>query len=293
MRGTPPKLERREPIVTRTEPPPDQTPAEPLRLSRTTSAAEAFLRDTPVLKARFRPIELAPGSDRVAYVLERASGRRLALKLMRTAATSDWDDWAALEKEAKTLRSLHHRGIPRWREHGETEGGAFLLMERAPGLSLQARMDRGDRWSDAKLIRVLQRLLDVVAYLQELNPPVYHCAIRPEHVVVSDRGDVALTSFGEARSIVTSATTFVGDGVYFPAGARPGPAADLYGVGATIAALASGTDAGALPRRGPTIDLGACMRPSLVRDALEIALAQASEGQTAAELARRIAQMQR
>lgn len=286
--STPPKLERRD-VTKVPSRPTSATPATtPRRLRGATRDAKAFLDDTPALAARFRAIELAAGSDRVAHVLERATGRRLSLKLLRTAATSDWDDWAALKTEAKTLRSLHHRGIPRWHEHGETEGGAYLLMERAPGLSLQARLDRGDRWSDVKLMRVLHRLLDILAYLQELNPPVFHGAIRPEHVVVSDRGDVALTSFGDARTLLTRNTPFVGDGEYFPAGAAPGPAADLYCAGATIAAVASGTNAGNLPRRGAGLDLTSCMRRSSVRDALEVALGQAGEGMSAAELSRRI-----
>ncbi|MCA9712756.1 MAG: hypothetical protein KDK70_43405, partial [Myxococcales bacterium] len=139
------------------------------------------------------------------------------------------------EHEAKVLRSLRHPWIPRYVDHGAPGPVAYLLMTRAPGQSLQQRMARGDRFSDAKLQHVLARLLEVLAYLHDLNPPVFHGDIHPEHVIVSGAGDVQLVSFGRARSLLAADP--------LPAVGRPGyapphdphagtAAADLYALGA-------------------------------------------------------------
>lgn len=226
---------------------------------------------------------------RVALVVERGTRRRLALKRVAMGETSDWDEWARLDAEAKTIRSLRHPAVPRYREHGETSGGAYLLMDRAPGTSLQTRMEQGDRWSDAKLEHLLRRGLEALAYLHELNPPVYHCDLQPEHVVVSDRGDVSFVAFGEARSLVSDSGPLHGREGYVHPTAHAGVEADLFALACTIAAAASGTDAAKLPRRGPWIDLERCMKPSTVRDVLAVMLGSLDGPRSPALLARRMA----
>jgi len=226
---------------------------------------------------------------RVLLVVERGSRRRLACKWVSMGETRDWDEWARLEAEAKTIRSLRHPAVPRYREHGETSGGAYLLMDRAPGTSLQTRMEQGDRWSDAKLEHLLRRGLEALAYLHELNPPVYHCDLQPEHVIVSDRGDVSLVGFGAAQTIVSDSGPLHGREGYVHPTARPGVEADLFALACTIAAAASGTDAAKLPRRGPWIDLERCMRPSTVRDVLAVMLGSLDGPREPAALARRLA----
>lgn len=201
----------------------------------------------------------------------------MVLKLRTLAGTGGWADWDRFAHEAKVLRSLRHPGIPRYVEHGDTGPVAYLLMTRGAGRSLQERLDRGERWSDAKLHHILMRMLQVLAYLHELNPPVFHGDIHPEHVVVSGAGDVQLVSFGRACSVLDSQDR--------PALGRPGYAregrsdtpgsatADLYALGATMAAIASGADASQLPRRSDGLALEACMKPSVVRDVVRMLMA--------------------
>lgn len=219
----------------------------------------------------------------VVDVTERNTRRPLVLKLRTLVGTSGWADWDRVEHEAKVLRSLRHPGIPRYIEHGDAGSVAYLLMTRAPGRSLQERLDQGERWSDIKLRHVLVRMLEVLAYLHDLNPPVFHGDVHPEHVIVSGAGDVQLISFGCALSLL--------DGQGLPRPDRPGyvrasasddrrsAATDLYALGATIAAIASGADASQLPRRGDALALATCMKPSLVRDTVQM-LMEPSPGRT-------------
>lgn len=152
-----------------------------------------------------------------------------------------------------------------------------MLTARAHGRSLQSRLQRGDRWTDVKLRRILQCGLEVLSYLHELNPPLFHCDVQPQHIVVSDRGALTLTGFGAARSLLTPGPRPAGRAGYCAGDGASGVAADLVGLGATIAAVASGVDASELPRRAHQVDVRACMRDSPVRDAVSLLVSARNE----------------
>jgi serine/threonine protein kinase len=213
------------------------------------------------------------GATRIAAVLERRTGRRLTLTTFTLAQAGEWDAWERFVHGCRVLRSLAHGSVPRWVEHGERDGTAWLLTERVEGRSLAERMDRDERWTDAKLRHLVARGLDVLAYLHELNPPVFHCDIHPGAIVVSDRGDVVLTGFGRARSRLATAedpVEVVGRDGYVAVDRKfeINAATDLYAFGATLLAIATGRDAAVLPRFGGGFDLGGCMKASWIRDAI-------------------------
>jgi serine/threonine protein kinase len=238
-------------------------------------------REQPALMERFRVegIVADDGTKRVASVVELRTGRRSTLATCALGGANDWDAWERFGHECRVLRSLAHAGVPRYLEHGQTDTVAYLLTDRIEGRSLAARMQRDERWSDTKLRHILVRMLDVLAYLHELNPPVFHCDVHPGAIVVSDRGDVLLTGFGRARSRLAGdddRAEPIGRAGYVPDAPWQfvaSAATDAYALGATMVAIASGRDAALLPRAGKTIDVEACMKPSPVRDAVRALLA--------------------
>lgn len=214
------------------------------------------------------------GTKWVAAVVELRTNRRATLTTCALGGGNDWEVWERFAHEARVLRSLAHPGVPRYLEHGQSDALAHLLTERVEGRSLAARMERDERWSDTKVQHILVRMLDVLAYLHELNPPVFHCDVHPGAIVVSDRGDVTLTGFGRARSRLASdgdAPEPIGRAGYVPDAPwrfTASAAIDIYALGATMLAIASGRDAALLPRAGKTLDVAACMKPSRLRDAI-------------------------
>ena len=219
------------------------------------------------------------GTIRVCTVVERKTGRRLTLATCELAAAGEWEAWDRFGHECRVVRSLAHPGVPRYVEHAQTDTTGYLLTEHIDGRTLAARMERDERYSDLKLRHILVRTLDVLAYLHELNPPVFHCDVHPGAIVVSDRGDVTLISFGRACSRLAGDDDRVqptGRDGYVPADARSfaaSAATDIWALGATMLAIASGRDAAVLPHRGGTLDVDACMKPSPLRDAIRSLLA--------------------
>ena len=252
------------PVVLRAKPRPDDE----------TAPRQHALMD----RFRVEAIVADDGTKCTAAVVELRTNRRATLTTCALGGGNDWDTWERFAHECRVLRSLAHPGVPRYLEHATSDTLAHLLTERVEGRSLAARMERDERWSDTKLRHILVRMLDVLAYLHELNPPVFHCDVHPGAIVVSDRGDVTLTGFGRARSKLAGdddRAEPIGRAGYVPDAPwrfTASPAIDLYALAATIVAIASGRDAAMLPRAGQTIAVEACMKPSPLRDGIRALL---------------------
>ncbi|MCR9161907.1 MAG: serine/threonine-protein kinase [Nannocystaceae bacterium] len=234
--------------------------------------------DVPGLPTRYR-IE-APlgrgGQGLTLAALDTATGMPVVVKVFRLAGSEAWKRFELFERECAVLRSIAHPSVPAYVEHGgdEDTGTFWLVMERSPGESLQSMIDRGARFSDAQLDAILRRLLDALAYLHALNPPVIHRDVKPANVVIAADGHVSLVDFGSVRAAVvdTRQSTVVGTYGYMAPEQLRGqssPASDLYGLGATLAAAATGTDAAKLPSIGLDVDLSTVIKPGPLRDLLQ------------------------
>ena len=200
---------------------------------------------------------------RTVAATQRATGRAVAVKLLRLSGLPDWKPVELLEREAKVLRSLVHPGIPAFVEafedHGDAADGAgaadekgepaevqlCIVTERVAGETLAAKLERGDRWTAAQAERLTRELLEILAYLHELSPPVVHRDVTPANVMIDEGGRAMLVDFGAVRSIdyqPGQAQTVLGTPGYMAPEQAMGeatPASDLYGLGATLAHVLS------------------------------------------------------
>jgi len=160
------------------------------------------------------------------------------------------------DREAAVLRQLDHPRIPRYRDHfaeGKGFGRAlYLVQDFVDGVTLAGELaDR--RYDEDGAIAVMAELLEVLAYLHRLSPPVIHRDIKPGNVIRRTDGSLALIDFGCVRDAVrdpalggsTVAGTF---GFMAPEQFRGDADArtDLYALGALAVALLSRKDPGAL-----------------------------------------------
>lgn len=216
------------------------------------------------------------GQGETLVATDTKTGDAVVVKVFRLAGSEAWKRFELFERECAVLRSLQHPSIPAYVEHGgdEESGTFYLVMQRAPGETLQAQMDRGRRYTDAELEAILEGLLDALAYLHSLNPPVIHRDLKPGNVVLGEDGRVWLVDFGSVRDVLvdTRQSTVVGTYGYMAPEQLRGqssPASDLYGLGATLAAAATGADAAKLPTKGLDVDLSDVIKPGRLRDRLQ------------------------
>jgi len=187
------------------------------------------------------------------------------LKLLYFGGDTGWQDLKLLEREAQTLQSLHHPGIPHygdafWSER--PEGHYFcLLQEYIPGRTLAEQMRQGGRYNSRQLEDLAIAVLEILQYLHSQTPPVVHRDLKPSNILQGEDGAFYLIDFGAVQAQVSGrgTMTVVGTFGYMPPEQFAGqavPASDLYALGMTLIYLTSGVDPVELPRVGLRIDFG-------------------------------------
>jgi serine/threonine protein kinase len=192
-----------------------------------------------------------PAGGRIAYLAtDTRSQQSVAIKQFRFASLgSDWSVYDNCEREIQILRELNHPGIPRYLDSFETVDGFCLVQEYKPALSLAQTRS----FSSEEIKKIAIALLEILVYLQDRFPPVIHRDIKPENILVGEadeNGDrsVYLVDFGFARigkgevalsSMVKGTLGFMPPEQLFNRSLTE--ASDLYGVGASLICLLTGT----------------------------------------------------
>ncbi|MBD2452666.1 protein kinase [Nostoc sp. FACHB-87] len=152
---------------------------------------------------------------------------------------SSWSGFAAHQREIEILQKLTHPGIPRYISSFATSDGFCLVQEYIHAQSLAERL--GD-FDAEEIKRIAIKALDILRYLQNLNPPVIHRDIKPENILVDEELKVYLIDFGFARigsQEVAGSSVFKGTPGFIPPEQmfEPTQATDLYALGTTLICL--------------------------------------------------------
>ena len=216
--------------------------------------------DGPVLARRWRlgPV-LGEGGQGKTYLARDERDDRIVVVKAFTLSGQSWKRFDLFEREVKVLRALSHPGIPAYLDSFESEppGTYYLVMNRAPGEPLTGR-----RFAEPALVALMVKALVVLAYLHDRQPPVIHRDVKPANLVLAVDGRLWLVDFGGVRAAARGAggSTIVGTFGYMAPEQLHGqatPATDVYGLGATIVALAGGVEPEDVPRRGLRMELRA------------------------------------
>ena len=201
---------------------------------------------------------LGEGGFGQAWAARADDGTGVVIKQLRIQRMDDWKSLELFEREARVLASLSHPNIPRHLElfahdgHAAHPVGALADLEqgclisiyvRVEGRSLEEHVASGAVMTGPDLVRLLDRLLAVLAYLHGLQPPVVHRDLKPANVIVDAQGEPHLVDFGAIKNHMRDGSTSVGTFGYFPMEQMMGqsqPPSDLYALGMTALVTATG-----------------------------------------------------
>ena len=192
------------------------------------------------------------------------------------------------EREARTLASLKHPGIPDMYGYFSEGGHNYIVMEYIQGENLAKRLPSdGDApfepLSLDEALRYGVEICRVVEYLADVKPePVVHNDIKPANIIIDQNSHQAvLVDFGTAKARYTlEKGGQVGRGdsdIYGTVGYAPpelyqgqsAPKSDVYALAATLYHLLTQDDPGEHPLKYPKLD----QVPDGLRRVLERALA--------------------
>ncbi|MDJ0578887.1 serine/threonine-protein kinase [Crocosphaera sp.] len=178
---------------------------------------------------------------------------KVTVKLLAFNPQLSWEQFKLFEREAKVLQGLEHPFIPCYRNYfelSEEQGNGVpwfgLVEDYIPGKSLQELLENGERFSEKEIRKIALKVLKILTYLHELNPPVLHRDIKPSNLILGEDNNIYLIDFGavqDQNSVTNISFTVVGTSGYTPLEQFWGKAvfsSDLYALGATLIHLLTG-----------------------------------------------------
>jgi hypothetical protein len=217
---------------------------------------------------------LGQGGLGITYGARRLSdGTPVAVKSLNLRSSQSWKAMELFEREAKVLAHLRHPGIPAYVDYFQTDTATdrhfYIVQELVEGQSLTQMVDNGWHGSESEVRAIAQKLLEILAYLHGLRPPVIHRDIKPQNVIRRSDGTIFLVDFGAVqdtyRQTEVGSSTIVGTyGFMAPEQFRgkATPQTDLYGLGTTVLYLLTGRSPANLPEKKLRIDFRAAVAVS-------------------------------
>jgi serine/threonine-protein kinase len=234
---------------------------------------------------------LGSGASATVWLcLDREAGRKVAVKSLHPGVSLQSRARARFAAEAEAMARIRHPHVLAVLGYSEEGGAPFLVVEHASGGSLEAALTRDGPQAPRRAVLLVAQLCDGVHAAHAAG--VVHRDIKPGNVLLTGAGQAKLGDFGVAllaRALRhTRPGTLLGTAGYLAPEQRvdarlADERSDVYGLGATLAALIGGRSP---PARGP---LGAELLGPLAR-AIAAATAWRPEDRfgSAAELAREL-----
>jgi eukaryotic-like serine/threonine-protein kinase len=192
----------------------------------------------------------AGGMARVYHAFDHILERDLALKILY-AKLQHTDFAERFRREARILAGLRHPNIMPIYDYGQFGDLEYIAQQLQPGPTLESELASlaasGRRMERAMLQQVIAQLADALDYAHSHN--VIHRDLKPSNTIRNERGDVILTDFGIAKSLIDSpSTTLTGWVLGTPAYLSPeqvrsltlSPASDIYALGVILFEILTG-----------------------------------------------------
>jgi tRNA A-37 threonylcarbamoyl transferase component Bud32 len=209
-----------------------------------------------LLAGRYRVVDqLGRGGMGVVWrAVDEVLGREVAVKELRTYTDADGPELADLrlrmQREARAAARVRHPGVVAVHDVARVDGRPLIVMELVEGPSLDQVLRKGTL-GPREAAGIGAKVMDALAAAHAVG--VLHRDVKPGNILLDRSGRVLLTDFGIATmddpgdgsaTNLTRTGHLVGSLDYMAPeraqGADPGPASDVWALGATLYAALEG-----------------------------------------------------
>ncbi|MEU5434192.1 serine/threonine-protein kinase [Streptomyces sp. NPDC020719] len=210
------------------------------------------------LAGRYRLVEqLGRGGMGVVWrAVDEVLGREVAVKELRTytdLSAPELDDLRLrMQREARAAARVRHPSVVAVHDVTEHEGRPVIVMELVEGPSLDGVLGERGTLDAREAAAIGARVLEALAAAHRVG--VLHRDVKPGNILLEGGGRVVLTDFGIAAmddpgdgsaTHLTRSGELVGSLDYLAPerarGQEPGPASDVWALGATVYAAVEGS----------------------------------------------------
>lgn len=202
-----------------------------------------------VLDARYQITErLARGGMATVY---RATDTRLtrtvAVKVMHVGLGDDAEFARKFDREARAAARLSHPNVVSVFDQGQDGGRPYIVMEYVDGQTLRDVISREAPVSPLRAIELIEPVLHALAGAHEAG--LVHRDVKPENVLISDRGQIKVADFGLAKAVTAQTSTataglLIGTVSYLPPelviSGKANARSDIYSTGVVLFELLTG-----------------------------------------------------
>lgn len=129
--------------------------------------------------------------------------REVAVKVLLPAPDEVQGWHERFLREAKALARLNHPGIVRVFDYGQSDELAWIVLEFVDGANLRQVMSEGGL-KPAEALAIVPQICDALQYAHDQG--VVHRDVKPENVLLDERGNVRIADFGLAKLTDAGAT---------------------------------------------------------------------------------------
>ncbi|GEM_PF-6040848 len=221
-------------------------------ITNTETTGHPLGNDLPVIPSdRYELLErLGEGSQGKVYKgRDKTTGEYVAIKVFNFTTMENWKAEELLRREVETLQNIEIEGIPKYIDYIESFPYAYLVESYMHGRSMKSLIETGFRPNEAQVANILLQALEILKQLHSHLPPIIHRDIKPGNILIDTSSDpckVSIIDFGTVAAARQNkdASTFAGTAGYSAPEqlfGKASPTSDLYGLGASMMHLVTGT----------------------------------------------------
>ena len=143
---------------------------------------------------------IGSGGYGIVYeALETAVDRRVAIKLILPEQASNPEFATNFEAEAKLVAQLEHKDIVPLYTYWQDDNGVLLVMRYVRGGNLHQMIHPQGTLPLAQTVRLIEQIAGALHAAHEAG--VVHRDLKPDNILIDERGNVYLTDFGIAKQL--------------------------------------------------------------------------------------------